>query len=133
MTTALFAYGTLQIPQVLSSVTGRLFRSLPARLPDYAHYCLKGLSYPGVRYQPGTVTPGLVYLGIDAQALRRIDDFEDEFYCRQTLKVLTASNQEIAAEVYVVPPAHYDMMTSKRWDLELFKARSLSQFLDRCR
>ncbi len=133
MTTALFAYGTLQIPQVLAAVTGRVFPSRPARLPDYARYCLRGRSYPGISDQPGATTPGLLYLGIDARSLRRIDEFEDEFYCRQSLVVLTASDQEIVAEVYVVRESHYDMMTSSQWDLGVFKERSLSHFLDRCR
>jgi len=131
MKTTVFAYGTLQVPEIMAAVAGRLFPSYPACLHDYARYSLKGRSYPGIRQHPGALTHGLLYAGIDAQSLRRLDEFEDEFYRRQTLPVTTASGETEQAQVYVVAPEHYELLASRPWNLDDFE--ELSGFLARCR
>jgi gamma-glutamylcyclotransferase (GGCT)/AIG2-like uncharacterized protein YtfP len=133
MTYALFAYGTLQIPEVMQAVAGAGFLSQPARLAGYARYRIAGRPYPGLRMEPGAVTEGLLYRGMDAAALRRLDEFEDEFYRRETLPVLTASGVPAEAEVYVIPPEHYSMLADRTWDLEEFRNTALREFLARCR
>ena len=128
-----FAYGTLQIPEVMRAVTGGESPAEPARLEGYARYGLAGLSFPGLRLQPGAVTDGLLYSGIDAAALRRLDEFEDDFYRRETLGVINASGDTVAAEVYVVPPEHYGLLIEQPWDLEEFRRTGLGAFMGRCR
>lgn len=133
MKTAVFTYGTLQFPEVMVAVTGGTFASVPALLENYACYSLKGKSYPGIRRQPGALTQGILYTGIDARALQRLDDFEDDFYRRQTLLVVTADGARTAAEVYVVAEERYELLASNLWDSERFKEHSLQRFLSRCR
>ncbi|MGZ8217152.1 gamma-glutamylcyclotransferase family protein [Methylomagnum sp.] len=132
-TIQLFAYGTLQIPEVMRAVTGAEFPSQPARLEGYARYRLSGRAYPGLRREPGTLAEGLLYGGIDAEALRRLDAFEDDFYRRETLAVLDTGGGAVAAEVYVVPPAHYSLLVYQPWDLEEFRRAALAGFMARCR
>jgi gamma-glutamylcyclotransferase (GGCT)/AIG2-like uncharacterized protein YtfP len=126
-----FAYGTLQVPEVMRAVTGGEYPAEPAWLKDYARYCLVGRSFPGLRLKPGAETSGLLYRRIDAAALRRLDEFEDDFYRRETLTVLTESGEKAAAEVYVVPPEHYALLIERPWDLEEFLRKGLKEFMVR--
>lgn len=132
-TIRLFAYGTLQIPEVMEAVTGAAFPSRPARLEGYARYRLKDRAFPGLRREPGARAEGLLFEGIDAEALRRLDAFEDDFYRRETLAVLGADGKPVAAEVYVVPPEHYSLLVYQPWDLEEFRRAALGGFMARCR
>lgn len=132
-TVQLFAYGTLQIPAVMGAVTGAEFPSQPARLEGYARYRLKDRSFPGLRQEPGAVAEGALFGDIDAEALRRLDAFEDDFYRRETLTVLDAAGRPVAAEVYVVPPEHYALLVYQPWDLEEFRRTALAGFMARCR
>lgn len=128
-----FAYGTLQVPDVMRTVTGAEFQGEPARLQGYARYRLVGRSFPGLRAQAGTSTAGILYRDIDAEALRRLDVFEDDFYRRETLLVIPASGVPVAAEVYVVPPEHYGLLLDQPWDLQEFQRAALPEFMGRCR
>lgn len=129
----LFAYGTLQLPEVMRAVTGGIFPSQPARLPHYARYRIRNRVYPGLRKEPGSFTDGLLYEALSASAIKDLDAFEDDFYRRETLTVATLDEVQTDAEVYVVPPAHYRLLLDRSWDLEQFKQTRLSEFLTRCR
>jgi gamma-glutamylcyclotransferase (GGCT)/AIG2-like uncharacterized protein YtfP len=131
-TVKVFAYGTLQIPEVMRAVTQGEFPAEPARLQGYARYRLAGRSFPGLRREPGAETLGILYRQIDARALRRLDEFEDDFYRRETLAVITESGAAVPAEVYVVPPEHYALLVERPWDLEEFRRDGLREFMARC-
>ncbi|CAI8944216.1 gamma-glutamylcyclotransferase family protein [Methylocaldum szegediense] len=128
-----FAYGTLQLPDVMRAVTGDVFPSKPARLHDYARYCIRGRVYPGLRREPGSFTDGILYENVPPRALRALDAFEDDFYRRESLTVITSGEVPVDAEVYLVPPAHYRLLVRRSWDLDNFKETRLSEFLARCR
>lgn len=128
----LFAYGTLQVPEVMRAVTGAAFPARPARLVGYARYALRDRSFPGLRAEAGAVTAGLLYGGIDAGALLRLDGFEDDFYRRETLLVAPEAGPPVAAEVYVVPPEHYSLLLPRPWNLDEFRRAALQEFMGRC-
>ena len=128
-----FTYGTLQLHEVMRTVTRADFPAQPAWLPGYARYALRGLAYPGLRAQAGASTDGILYSGIDPEALRRLDIFEDGFYRRESLRVGLESGATVTAEVYVVPPEHYGLLLPEPWDLERFRKTALAGFLARCR
>lgn len=132
-TVKVFAYGTLQIPEVMHAVTRKHFPAQPARLNGYARYGLVGRSFPGLRAEPGAATAGILYSRVGAEALRRLDDFEDDFYRRMTLSVITDSGEEASAEVYVVPPEYYGLLTRYPWELDEFRRTGLREFMARCR
>lgn len=129
----IFTYGTLQIPEVMYAVTGAEFPSQPARLAGYARYRIVNRPYPGLRLESGAETEGVLYSEIDAVALKRLDEFEDNFYWRETLIVTTTSGASAEAEVYVVPPKHYFILLNRPWDLDEFRRTALPGFLARCR
>lgn len=127
-----FAYGTLQLPEVMRSVTGAEHAGVPACLPGYARYRLAGLAYPGLRAERGAFTEGVLYRALNADALRRLDFFEDDFYRRETLLVLPEQGLPEPAEVYVVPPEHHGLLEFLPWSLERFRDVHLAGFMSRC-
>ena len=124
-----FVYGTLQLPEVMLAVTGRTFPALPARLAHYARHRLRGKSFPGIRPSPGASVDGLLYLGIDAPAQQRLDEFEDDFYRREPVTVTTADGAEWAAQAYVTREECYGLLLAEEWSLAEFRRTSLPGFL----
>ncbi|WP_414675385.1 gamma-glutamylcyclotransferase family protein [Methylocaldum sp.] len=62
-----FAYGTLQIPEVMHAVACASYPSQAARLHDYARYRIRNQVYPGVRSELGTFTDGILYKDVSAR------------------------------------------------------------------
>lgn len=129
-TASVFTYGTLQLPSVMSAVTGRCPAASPASLYGYARYRLLDYSYPGLRLEAGAVTSGVLYSGLDSAELARLDAFEDTFYQRESLAVTTGAGLTVAAWVYVVPPQSYALLDDQPWCLTHFQSLSLAGFLE---
>jgi len=124
-----FAYGTLQLPEVMLAVTGRKLRSQAARLKNFARYRLHGKSFPGIRPEFGATVGGLVYSGIDGQSLASLDAFEDVFYHRETVTVTAPGGMAWEAETYVINEDSHGLLLPEAWSLEDFEFDQLSSFL----
>lgn len=133
MNATVFAYGTLQIPEIMARVAGRAFSAEPATLHGFARYRIRGKSFPGVRPEAGASVEGCLYAAVTSEALRRLDDFEDDFYIRQEWDVVTCGGNVVRAQVYVVDRPHYGILEAAAWDLEQFRRQSLAEFLKRCK
>lgn len=129
MSGSLFAYGTLQLPEVLQAVAGRDFPGQSARLQGYACYALRGQIYPGIRPWPGAVTAGILYGGLDAAVWRQLDAYEDAIYRRKVLTVLADDGQHHEAAVYVVRPACYGHLSARSWSVAAFRRHHLQRYL----
>lgn len=129
MNNTLFAYGTLQIPEVMFAVTGRTFSFIPVWLEGYACYSLKGTSFPGLKKEQDKIAEGKLYVEIDPITLTKLDLFEDDFYQRSTLGVMAETGERIDAEAYLIPEQHYSLLDETPWDLERFIALHLDRFL----
>lgn len=129
----LFAYGTLQFPEVLERVTGRRFQGVAARLPD--HRCLRFVDreYPGVVPAPGVVTEGLLYPDLDAASVAALDRFEGPEYERVALRVERADGAEWPREawVYRVLPDARVRLSDQGWSRTEFAVEGLARFLAR--
>jgi gamma-glutamylcyclotransferase (GGCT)/AIG2-like uncharacterized protein YtfP len=97
----LFVYGTLRDPELVRSLTGRVFPFRPARLlgwrlvpPEQAPS-----GYPEVEPCPGAWVDGLLLEGLDSHALRSLDSYE-EGYVRRRVTVHVAGGT-VDAHVYV--------------------------------
>lgn len=95
----LFVYGTLRDPSRQERVTGRRFVACPARLRDYA---CRDAAYAFVIPSPGDVVDGLLLDDVDADALARLDAYEDagRLYARRTVTV-EVGDERVECEVYV--------------------------------
>jgi gamma-glutamylcyclotransferase (GGCT)/AIG2-like uncharacterized protein YtfP len=63
---------------------------------------------------------GVVYLDVDQPSLARLDLFEDDFYCRETVWVDCDDGQRRAADAYVVPHDNRHVLTAETWQADQF-------------
>lgn len=126
---ALFAYGTLQLPEVMFAVTGRKLPGQPATLEHYLRKKLRGECFPGIRPKAGETVDGLCFSGLDAQDLRRLDAFEGDYYRREKVSIVTKEGEEREACTYVLREEYYDLLLGEDWSLEEFKRRHLFDFI----
>jgi gamma-glutamylcyclotransferase (GGCT)/AIG2-like uncharacterized protein YtfP len=125
----LFTYGSLVFAEVMRAVTGRSFPHEPARLPGWTRVCIRGTRFPGVRTRPSFATSGVLWHGLDARSLERLDRFETHHYERRTLRVRTNAGEELPAEVYVIADAHLGALSQQPWDRAQFARESLQPLL----
>ena len=126
----LFTYGTLSIPKVMELVAGESFPSASAELHGYARYRIHSRPYPGVIKAQGSSVAGVLHYGIDAQALRRLDYFEDSEYCREVLTVELQDGSSVDAQVYVVPESKRSLCSSEQWCEASFIEERLAAYLE---
>jgi gamma-glutamylcyclotransferase (GGCT)/AIG2-like uncharacterized protein YtfP len=125
----LFTYGSLMIASVMHVVAGRDFQYRRASIRDYARFKVKGESYPGIIYQEGALTNGIIYLDVDALSLKRLDEFEGEMYERVSVQAETDQGESFTAETYVIKHEHRGLLSSEPWDLEEFEKDHLKEFM----
>jgi gamma-glutamylcyclotransferase (GGCT)/AIG2-like uncharacterized protein YtfP len=126
-----FAYGTLELPELVLAITGRRFEAEPARLDGFARSMVRGAAYPGIAPQPGARTDGTLYRGVDEASLAALDRFEGDLYERRELPVATDAGERCAACVWVVRADRRDVLTGAPWDRERFRTRYLAEWLAR--
>lgn len=129
----LFCYGTLQFPAVLHDVTGVWLEPEPAVLDNFACHVVRGEVYPGIVPQPGATTSGVVYTGLGAVHLQKLDVFEGDFYERQRVCISDAAGNPLQAWTYVVAPRHQRRLTRTRWSRKAFESEHLPHFVRRRR
>lgn len=131
---AVFTYGSLMIPRVMEAVCGHTFEAVDALLRGYARYTLRGETYPGLVPEAGVATDGVLWQGVDADSLRRLDVFEGDWYTRESVTVWTdltpgAEGQACEAQTYVLVPAQHFRVSRRRWSRDRFETRYLQRFL----
>lgn len=125
----LFVYGSLMFPEVWEKITGLTSRGLPATLQDYAAHRIHDQSYPALIPVDGAVTRGILYTGLDAGTLRKLDDFEGGFYQRVEVSIQMEGKSRVPAWTYRAgSPEHPDIL-SALWDAQHFVENELRTFL----
>ena len=121
MLSALFAYGSLEVPEVMRAVTGRSFRHRPAVLEGYRRSLLVGSSYPGILATSGERTSGIAYESLDRRTFEILDDWEGDSYRRDEVRVTLTSGQTLRAYAYVLRPECAHLISDTPWDAEAFR------------
>lgn len=124
----LFVYGTLMYEQVWRKLITGEFERRDAHLSGYRRLKIKDEDYPGLVRGIGTVH-GVVWLALDDQALKRIDDFEASFYRRISGVVVDDAGVEILAEFFVIKESDRSILEEAEWDPLEFERHRLSHFL----
>ena len=132
MTHQVFAYGTLAIPQVMSALTGAGFPAVSAHVIHYARFLLKGKSYPGMCRRKGAMTSGRLYLNVDKESLRVMDEFEDDIYVRETIVVMTESGTFANAWTYLIPEDYEVRLGVECWDQDSFLEKHGEAYIAMC-
>lgn len=118
----LFAYGTLQIDEVLATLLGRIPMKTTARLHDWRAVRLTGRPYPGLVQATG-YADGHLLTGLSPDEWILLDRFEDPGYEIRPVEVGCTT-----AWAYVWSGDHLDT----EWDLIEFRRNELTAYLQRC-
>ena len=127
-----FAYGTLEIPEVMTAVTGRMFLSVGAIAHGFARFLIQNRNYPGMTPDGTAKTSGRLYLDVDSITFQILDRFEDPVYRRQAICVQTLKGDWVEAESYILSPDCQDLLSAEPWDQEFFMTHYLSQYVKAC-
>jgi gamma-glutamylcyclotransferase (GGCT)/AIG2-like uncharacterized protein YtfP len=130
--TNLFAYGTLEFPEVMEAVTGRRFPGREAVLRGFARHRLRRRPYPAAVEAEGAELGGRLYEGIDAATLARLDRFEGALYERRRVRAEPKGGGGVEAELYVLAARHRSELLPEAWERDAFVARHLAAWLARC-
>jgi gamma-glutamylcyclotransferase (GGCT)/AIG2-like uncharacterized protein YtfP len=125
----LFTYGTLSLPEVMRAVAGRDFATADAHLDGYRSRLLKRHVYPGMVHNGEGSTHGVLYYGVDAASLARIDAFEGAYYRRETVLAVREDGSEVAACTYVLVDSLHHLLSVRDWDEEEFRRKHLQHYL----
>ncbi|MEM6278350.1 MAG: gamma-glutamylcyclotransferase family protein [Verrucomicrobiota bacterium] len=129
-----FVYGTLLVPRIWDLVTEcPQLRSSEARLEGHSIWRVHEATFPAIRKEEegysGSV-PGRIFFDVPANALQRLDLYEDAFYERVAVDVQTEEGC-FEAEVYRAPADKADAIVSEdTWTLKWFEENGLERFLE---
>lgn len=123
-----FCYGTLEFDVVMQKITGVNFTPETATLIDYARYMVKGAPYPAIIYQPGAVTEGTLFRGLNAKQMQMMDEYEGSLYDRIESEVLVTKGELISAQIYIVPPSRQHYVSRQAWNKHEFELLYLKSF-----
>ncbi|GAA1004152.1 gamma-glutamylcyclotransferase family protein [Streptomyces thermogriseus] len=122
----LFCYGTLQLPEVLEALLGRIPARTPASAPGWRAAALEGRVYPGlVADALGGAATGLLLTDLSTEEWRILDAFEDDRY---ELRQVTLSTGD-RGWAYIWPGG--DVLPHD-WSVEDFRTRHLDAYAARC-
>jgi hypothetical protein len=121
------------LPEVMEIVAGPGLSRQPATLDGFQRRCLRGAVYPGLVFAAGERTEGVLWEGLDAGTMERIDRFEGALYERRVQAVELRGGGARESFVYVLCPAAARRAGPLPWDEEDFRARHLDVYLRGCR
>lgn len=129
----LFAYGTLMCQEIFDRVAGCHRPPRAALLHDFQRLPVLGEVYPGLVRQAGERVVGVVYANLPPWAGPRLDLFEGEMYCRQTVVVRVGEREEVTAETYVARGEFAARLGAGSWSYEEFARSRKSCVAAACR
>lgn len=122
----LFVYGSLQFPEVLHALLGRVPPTTDAQANGWRVTALVDAVYPGLVAGAGP-TKGLVLGGLTAEEWRVIDAFEDDVYL---LRAVDLTDGRLAW-AYTCPAGSNSSMESV-WNARDFAEHHLADYVRRC-
>jgi len=133
MSFEVFTYGSLEVAEIMTLISGTSPPSRAASLEGYRRRVLVGERYPGIIRDPDESTHGTLYSGIDEAALSRLDEFESDYYRRETVSVRCGSGERVSAFAYVIASDQGYRLSREVWDIEAFRRIHYVPFLAMCR
>ncbi len=127
---SVFTYGTLQVPAVMTAVTGNSFPFVDAVLHGFRRFKIRNRVYPAIVPDESASTRGILYTNIDTASLVLLDEFEDILYTRQTVSV-NLSASITTAYAYVLADTYKDRLSGQEWSLREFEEEYLRSYLQR--
>lgn len=133
MSQDVFAYGTLQFPEIFTAVTGLRTGWREARLDGWSRHRVRGEAFPAITPAAEASVPGVLWYDVPAAARERLDVFEGPLYVRRMLEVTLADGACRPALCYVIRPRCRAWLAPEGWDAEAFRRRHRERYVQRCR
>ena len=124
----LFVYGTLMYEEVLGRVVRGRYRRSTGVLKGYKRRRIRGEEYPGLVGDPNSTVEGIVWLGVNAEDISRLDDFEGDEYERVPAVVWDQSRHIMQVQVYRIRKTHLHILDDADWNREEFEQHGLARF-----
>lgn len=118
----LFVYGTLQLPEKLQSLLGRVPSLEPATLHGYRCGLVARADFPGIVPQADAVVNGQVLAPLSQAELDILDQYEGELYQRVRVSVVAARGP-VNVWVYAIVPWARGRVTEQVWTVEDYRTR----------
>ena len=129
----IFTYGSLMFAPVWESLIGAHYHSEPAVLGGYRRYAVRNEEYPVIKPDlEQACVEGIIYYNVSPGDINLLDDFEGEYYLRETVNVI-AGSKRVKADVYALRPRYYAIALPQPWDVEKFSHQGIHQFMARFR
>ena len=74
---------------------------------------------------------GVLYRGLNASVLRRLDAFEGNCYRRELVTVRFAEGKRVQAHTYVFKPEFAHLLGKDDWDADAFLRKGKAHFMAR--
>ena len=127
----LFAYGTLQLPEITERVIGRGLQGEPATLNGYRVGLVARANFPGIVPEATASVPGMLISCITQQELLKLDQYEGELYRRVRVKVLlgqrSSDEEPVAVKcwAYLIACWAQDRVTPNPWTLDWYRQQGI--------
>lgn len=121
-----FVYGTLQFPQIVERLTGKIFVGVPATLNGFKRCLVKGADYPAICEKQGAFVKGKLLKNVDENSMHKFTIFEGDEYERRVVEVC-CENEMIKAVTFVWRE-NIGLLEEKDWDENQFKNYSLKKY-----
>jgi gamma-glutamylcyclotransferase (GGCT)/AIG2-like uncharacterized protein YtfP len=126
----LFTYGSLMFAEVWSQLVRGDYVKRSARLHGFTRRRVHQDVYPVIfRSDDSEWVDGVVYFGISADDLRRLDAFEADAYDRQPHTVIVEGFERHVADAYVLKDCYKHLINNCEWDPQWFAREALPFFI----
>lgn len=115
-----FTYGTLQSDAIWRRVSQQECESVAGEAHGFLARRVRSADYPAMVEQEDGVVPGLVYVGVGPEAVRRLDAFEGAEYIRRPIAVRCADGRERRCQAYLLAPSCRGRLSDEPWTLDAF-------------
>lgn len=96
----LFVYGTLQNPEIVQAITGRVFDMTPATLVDHEIKSVRDEHYPGMIKSMGPKAAGQILHNIDPESFKLIQEWEGSDYQLSEVTI-ELTNRKLEAQTFL--------------------------------
>lgn len=127
--TSVFTYGSLMCEDIMFSIVGPCERQQQASLSGYQRRPVRGETYPGITPLTGASVSGIVYSGINNDALRALDRFEGAMYQRCRVKPVLQGGLVTESYAYITRPEFAHLLENTHWDFDEFLRHGKSRFI----
>lgn len=124
----IFVYGTLLSTEIITKLTGKTFKTIPAILSGFKKYCVKDCDYPAIIQMDDSSISGKVLENVDDESLKVISFYEGDEYVKQKVTVLINNGyKEVIAFIWVKGT---ECLENREWDLHYFQKNKLKYYVD---